>query len=123
MNIRCFFFDGADYKTGVWMSAQNAYEENCIEFKGEQLVPTDECTIINRGIGLKDSNNKEFYEGDIYRCYFPSHLDEDGNETHKEYRYVVEYKPVTFGIAFTIAQHPSNCKIIGNIYENPELLK
>lgn len=71
--------------------------------------------------GLKDCNNKEIYEGDIVKC-------EDGIGTiyfhQKGYWFV--YQPnallAKFGICKMVKDY--DCiEVIGNIYENPELLE
>jgi hypothetical protein len=63
--------------------------------------------------GLKDKNGKEIYESDI--------LD------FGMVRCVVKYNPPSFA-AYNSENHEWNiqyagCEVIGNIYENPELLK
>ena len=70
--------------------------------------------------GLKDKNNKEIYEGDI--------LSNGNNE--KPYKVIFEngsfraefeedFEEYSFDLIDVVAQ---GCEIIGNIYENPELL-
>ncbi len=62
--------------------------------------------------GLKDKNGKEIYEGDLITYY------RSGNKVHRR----VEWDNVTCGYPM-LTYNPFDIEIIGNIYENPELLK
>lgn len=62
--------------------------------------------------GLKAKNGKEIYEGDIYKW---------GN-TPVEYREIPRYPDRLFHLIGERVWLPEDIEIIGNIYENPELL-
>jgi len=82
-----------------------------------------DCYKIMQYTGLKDRNGKEIYEGDILFCNsFYSHK----SLKKREYKAVVSYSSGMFSpksIGGTIVLNFEDCEIIGNIYENPELLE
>ncbi len=85
----------------------SAYVYNCMTL---QVLPLNN-SVLMQFTGLLDKNGKEVYEGDILR--------EVNNAL------VVEWHNTGFwceaGDGSWIM--PSNFEIIGNIYENPELIK
>ena len=70
--------------------------------------------------GLKDRNDVEIYEGDIILWYsgqlkhIPVHSEVEWDETEARF---------SFGCKADSTYMLYNTEIIGNVYENPELLK
>ena len=88
-----------------------------------RLVDPDECEIMQY-TGLKDKNGKETYEGDIVRQVISDDFEDLSNEN------LIEIGAVVFNLGqFEINNYPLyvcidfDAEIIGNIHENPELIK
>ena len=96
---------------------------------GDDIVADLTKVDVMQFTGLKDKNGKEIYKGDILRIineYDKVNITEvkfiDGGFTVEDD--FGEYDMTTIGWAINIWDNEnSNYEIIGNIYENPDLLK
>ena len=82
----------------------------------------DEKHPIMQYTGLKDKNRKEIYEGDIVKC----DVFQREQEICIDKMIVVKFSEGSFypfGYNSGWRSGVENIRIIGNIYENPELLK
>lgn len=76
--------------------------------------------VLMQYTGLKDKNGKEIYEGDILRA---KKYTLKRNKAGSNYKTVV-WRHAHGGTGFNISFKISNVyELIGNIYENPELVK
>ena len=96
-----------------------------------ELATTDNGTghfvednwIIQQYTGLKDVTGKDIYEGDILKCKQTTDWLEPFNNI-SYYKHVVKFQILPSGESDIsgFIRIPIDREIIGNIYENPELL-
>ncbi|MCG5104426.1 YopX family protein [Oceanobacillus alkalisoli] len=114
-------------KFGFWEDGSLMYVQQIDDCEREIEPPffVETNTVsINQFTGLKDSNGKEIYEGDIY-AYHITVASVQGVEFSFEKTSVVEWRDGAFWVNEYLLSEAlegdDNPVIIGNIYENPEL--
>lgn len=110
----------------VWCINKNEWEEHPILInqlgdlfhlgKGGLQPARKDTHIIQKFTGLLDKNGKEVYEGDLWLPWGLSKPYEIRWHINGYwfYRYGMEIRPI---------QYTDEGEVIGNIYENPELLQ
>ena len=125
--IQCYYLTSSGWKPKKQMcqvSSLNIKTHKCrVLYKGENGTneyDTFELSKVNlmQYTGLKDKNGKEIYEGDIIK--YTQHYFNTPMIKYKTK--IVEWKYDKWGVYETNAGE-SDIEVIGNIYENPELLK
>lgn len=95
--------------------------EHYLDDSGTCSYPlSDKQFAIMQSTGITDSKGKEIWEGDIIKCgandYTPTELYWDDD--------MACYAVSTYHATLQLADvRDKNIEVIGNIYENPELLK
>lgn len=128
--MREITFKGKRIDNGEWvigyLIGNDVIVGGIVEFTDEYFNTEFWCKVdpetVGQCTGLKDKNGKEIYEGDI--------LEEIGTDV---YRYVVHWNVTNASYDFVdiITDetfhgddiHFEKSEVIGNIYDNPELVK
>ena len=123
--MRSINFRAWDNENNQMLDVQEINFEDCF-YGGEMQIKTTmyndyfDCREmpLMQYTGLHDKNGKEIYEGDIVKSFFVD-TDEAGNEIYKYYIMEVKYDEIL--CSYKIDKF-MNLEVIGNIYENKELL-
>lgn len=81
-----------------------------------------ESVEIQQSTGLKDKNNKKIYEGDIIKYHETDFF--DGSFVGRDFTEPVTFENCQFfPLSLINEEDMYSLEVIGNIFENPELLK
>lgn len=95
------------------------------EFITGIYLPLNSDIELLKYTGFKDKNNKEIYEGDIVEFYFDGEIKKNKilYENDRGFYIYVESYGYKFALNIKSLNHfDRETNILGNIYENPELL-
>ncbi|GAA5100620.1 YopX family protein [Wohlfahrtiimonas larvae] len=121
-----------EIKFRAWLGGQNRYVGvDAIDFDEDSIRINDEYFFLadlQQYAGLTDKNDKEIYEGDYVKvtshtpafCQFGCDKDCEGVVDFLECGFVVTDRKTFARPLFT---EICDIEVIGNIYENPELLE
>ena len=129
--MRTIKFRGKDIETGEWIYGdlvRSADMERCAILVNDRLS-YDECEVIPNSIGqftgLYDKNGNEIYESDILRVSDFTNVVCEFRHGAFGYIYCNEFHPFAGNTNYTFnpKNADENFEVVGNIHDNPELLK
>lgn len=113
--------DNGEWVVGSYIEAENrdrSIAHQIVPYKAGLVVREVDPATVGQYTGLKDKNGKEICEGDIL-------LDESGTYAVVGYSMGAFY--VDFGEGFDLQYFTECiheiCEVVGNIHDDPELLK
>jgi uncharacterized phage protein (TIGR01671 family) len=117
------------YPTGLYGDIKRWHIESSNSYwgmysHGRVCGNADDSGILLQYIGLEDKNGKEIYKGDIVEIINSSVDEEDGyflvEFESERARYILASKDLAYDFDNT---SPNEIEVIGNIYENKDLLE
>lgn len=110
-------FRGKRTDNGEWVEGDLTRYSEHISYITVDLIESEAYQVLTSTVGqctgLKDKNGKKIYEGDILRYTW----------NKKECIDVIVFEPPMFTYRNAIRWDLNEDEVIGNIYENPELLE
>lgn len=135
---REILFRGKREDNGDWVEGSLHIEYGEIDKDGKQSLDyrilglRGECRYVipetvGQYTGLTDKNDKKIFEGDIVKTKKYGKIIGHSNVNDYDIFNVV-YKPAVFGLVnhnrgFNFVGNSTDFEVIGNIYDNPELLE
>ena len=126
--MRTIKFRGYNSQNKEWLygSLLKCSDSYLINPEDSDRIAVDDLIVnpesIGQFTGLHDKNGREIYEGDIVHCSFgPIRLESTGTIIYQDAKYIIKQ----FGDGYMLPQDygEKNIQVIGNIHDNPELLK
>ena len=123
--MRMVLAESIDFKNGFVYYSYHEYTVEGDEHVYGDLIGFEDCVLM-QSTGLFDKNGKEIYEGDIvkYKCCPEIYVEEVIYDNKHCNFGTIDKDGETFSFDALISDIHVGCfEVIGNKYENPELLE